>query len=323
MSREPWPTSQTSAPTRSASVVWPCAPASARNQPTTATAIVSPGSTATAAGARGRSDGQRAASGAWPETVRRPSRASSAGSRGADVGGTVGGSADQSSPTHLDPDAAPRPARHAGSLGPVMPTPPTPPPSTSTTSTSPAVAGSSSRPTPSPATSPRPGSAVRDAFVAARHHWRKVGRLARPRGVGAPPRLGDGPAPARRAALAPREGAHRRAEALCSPPCTTCPTSSARCCCSPSSPALSTRRRSAASSARRPSRVEERARPRDPRRSADATGSAPRRASSTSLESLAPLAEATALPPPDAIHRGGRRRRAAARRRRHRGRCSC
>ena len=51
-------------------------------------------------------------------------------------------------------------------------------------------------------------SAVRDAFVAAAPPLAQGGPAPRPRGVGAPPRLGDGPATARGPAVASREGAH-------------------------------------------------------------------------------------------------------------------
>ena len=46
---------------------------------------------------------------------------------------------------------------------------------------------------------------------------------ARPRGVGAPARLGDGPAPARGPALAPREGHHAPSRRASSTPCTELP----------------------------------------------------------------------------------------------------
>ena len=149
-------------------------------------------------------------------------------------------------------------------------------------------------------------TAVEHAFVAARHHWRKVRRLPRPGGVGPPACLGDGPAPPRRPPLAPREGDQRRAEGCprrAAPPARPAAQGAAArppgsAVDPPTSAASSARRRPGWRTGwpRRPSRSA--ARPVHRR-----TGSAPR------SSRLAPIAEAAALPGPAVIQRAGQRRR--------------
>ena len=58
---------------------------------------------------------------------------------------------------------------------------------------------------------PAAQSAVRDAYVGAWQHWRKVRRLDGPARLGAAPRLAAGPAPAHRPDLAPQQGPVRGA----------------------------------------------------------------------------------------------------------------
>ena len=205
-----------------------------------------------------------------------------------------GGSADQSSPSHLDPARADSPVRHAGSRRSVMPTIPTIRLRRLLPVQPPTAGPAGLRAHRRPVRRPRRRSATRSSPPA----------TTGARSAGCPtPRSGCARAPGRwpSAGTSPGSGTARRASPpsrrACSTPCTTCPTSSARCSCSPTWPALSTRRdRPRARASARPRRASAWLRPR-PRRSARAPAPG-RRESCSALESLAPIAEATALPAP-------------------------
>ena len=78
---------------------------------------------------------------------------------------------------------------------------------------------------------PAAQSAVRDAYVGAWQHWRKVAPARGPARLGASPRLAAGPAPAHRPDLAPQQGPVRGAHARSSTRWRSCPSRSAGCCC--------------------------------------------------------------------------------------------
>ena len=317
---EPWPTSQTSAPTRSASVVSPWAPASARNQPITATAMQHhAGRHRGEAGAARRDtvSGRASGSSAGPrwappnERANRPRRG-----RGSRRRAGVGGAAQQIShrPTILAEDrrrvrvrhAGSRRARHAQTLRPTT----TGPSPSSTTSTS---------------TSAPPVGAVQAYALTGDLSAARQRRRATPssppgttgaRSAGCPtPRSGSARAPGRWPSVGtwPGSGTARRA-------------SRAEQKARPRRPAPPARPAAQGAAARptwrpcrppsigrelgeRPARVEERLARRDRRRSARSTGTAADAAWQRAIESLAPIAEATALPAPAVIQRDGRRRR--------------
>ena len=83
---------------------------------------------------------------------------------------------------------------------------------------------------------PAAQSAVRDAYVGAWQHWRKVAPPRGPARLGAAPRLAARPATAHGPDLAPQQGPVRGAHPGPRRRCRSCPSRSAGCCCSSSWP---------------------------------------------------------------------------------------
>ena len=79
---------------------------------------------------------------------------------------------------------------------------------------------------------PAAQSAVRDAYVGAWQHWRKVSPARRPAGLGAAPRLAARPAPAHRPHLAPQQGHVRGAQGRPRRAVQAARGAAAACCCS-------------------------------------------------------------------------------------------
>jgi len=147
--------------------------------------------------------------------------------------------------------------------------------------------------------------AVRDAFVSARHHWGKVGRLPDPE-EWVRPRAWAMAQRRHAARLWHREKGITAGQKAVLDALHHLPDQQRKVLLLTHLAALDVAE-IGRELGERPSRVQERL-DRATRTFCDRAGSAPDQLQQ-SLESLAPLVEATALPPPDAITRGGRRRR--------------